>query len=264
MKFDLENLKSKSKKIIITTGIIATPIISSGENTKEINQINEKNSKEIKYNPVSDLDNKENIHYTIAKESLNKQKEIKISSENKKIIENIKKLEQKFSSLSKEKTEVAYGSFSIISNERLNEIDEDIPKKKFTPETAILSDIYISEISEVNLFNKIDNLKIINKDYFTIKSEQDLEKEGYLDKTNFKHYLPEYYFVIDKQQSHTDSIFIKIKIISTENLNIEEININEKLPVNDILNLEKTINEKLIPEIVQIIEDKIVQLKLIH
>ena len=118
---------------------------------------------------------------------------------------------------------------------------------------------------QYKVFNEINNLKLISRDFVAMKDAQELKEEGFVNLKNggyTKHFMPEFYFIITQDTKSDNSIEFKIKIIYSKQEKIEEIGIIEDLPSNDVFEIESFVNSKIIPDISNAIKDKINELKL--
>lgn len=289
MKFNnFEKIKDIAKKTaIIGAGSLVMSSTSCKEGEQPIVQENNLNLTEannpilktensISYEEAKSTFDQRNVDYYEGKDkkfnmelSQEPRKEIEISEENKILLQNIKKLEEKFANLSSnESFKINRGSISILSSLELGKMNGKESNLYPYSNSPSLDNRYITDAVSVLVFNKIENLKLLDKNFQTMDETYKLIDVGYIENKNgdnkFMHYIPEYYIVID-QTIKEDSINFIIKILSPEKSSIREINIEEKLPEETLRNeieLDNFVAQKIIPDIANNVEILIEKLNL--
>lgn len=252
MKINFEKIKKVVKKGALV-GAGALVISSPSYNNKEELSSSEKSLIIKAKNALPEI--KDTISYEDAENIFkNKNYYEKVSKENQILIQNIKKLEDKFLNLSGDKSfKINRGSISILSGLEL----QGVNKKNLDHFNSPLDNRYITNAVSVLIFNKIKNLKLLDKDFKAINENQQLVNGGYIninENNKFKHYIPEYYIVVD-QIEEENFIYFKIKILSSKDSSIREVDIKKEIPNEvHIIELENFIKEKIIPDIVKEME----------
>ena len=258
MKYNFEKIKNIATKTAIGAGILGisvTPLKSTGQENI-INNLKNNTEKSKEGNSIKETDS---IHFTVAQEMMKNEKD-KLKQEDIKIIENIKKLEEKFSKLSNGETEIMAGSLSILSERSIN---NNVPKNNSN--VSALDNRYITDMCSFKVFNEINNLKLMDKDFLAMKDAQELQNNGFVNLKNggyTKHFMPEFYFIITQNIKTNNTIEFKIKIIHSKQEKIEEMGITENLPSDDVFEIENFVNSKIIPDLSNIIKEKISELGL--
>jgi len=263
MKFNLNFEKAKNivKKTAITATVSAVSLNSiDGKESTVPESFNKENKNEIKIdNKFTTNNNKMELHFYDA------QNEVKENSEDKKLLLQIKQLENNFSKTSIE-SEMDIGSFSIVS---FSDIDNQKFNKEYYRETvnpnvlftSPLDNNYITNLVSATLFNKVKGIKMKDTDFTGIGEAMKLQDEGYVDydKGGFVNKRPEYYFAISEKQFNDSTLIFEIKIVKNHKV-IDSTIVKEELPDLKLINtkdLESIVNKVIVPDITEAIKDKI-------
>lgn len=171
------------------------------------------------------------------------------------LLDKIYNLEKKLSNINHTENTVIPKSFTIIGSVEL----EDGSKILDTQ----LNDRYIADellVATLNLSEGSNNLKIIPRDVLSlagIKDAEVLHQEGYIDfDHNIKNPKPEYYFIVTREDQADFSNFT-LKIVSPVTNKIETISSLEMANNEVSLENENIMKNKIIPEFLAKIQEKI-------
>jgi hypothetical protein len=181
-----------------------------------------------------------------------------LDKEDQILLEGIQKLENKFGGLSKDKGKIVPKSFTIIGKSEIYETDKQ-PEPEF-------NDRYVSDEILFSFLNEMENVKILGRDFSSlsaVRETKNLHDEGYIDlNKEYKHNMPEYYFLIDPVYS-SDSIVFNLKILSLENKIVNLIDSEKYLFYNNsVEEKEKVMKDLVIPNLINSIKGKIQELGL--
>lgn len=282
MKFNFE----KAKEVAMGVGIItasAGAVEAQEQNNTELNksqtievpsEIKEENldEKTISFEEANKALIKGGNYYEGIKPlKIAQEKQKEVNEENKLLLSRLNELEKGFAKLSKGKYEISKGSISIISGYELShEIDVSKYKEKDGLErTSPLDNRVITNNLNYFAVNNLDGINILGRDEMTfgsIQESQKMEKGGYINLGgDYKHYIPEYYIVLD-QNNDKYRINFQIRVVSSKEKNvIKEIKLSEELPGGDQVLDSKFINilqNKILPKLETEIKGLLTSLKI--
>ena len=261
MKFNIDGVKKIVKTVALTAGLAGLSNVSHGQDiSKNADNINTSNSNNIEVGHGKINIGQNEKTYIDFDNKYFKKEESPQNEEKKDLLKSIYELEKKFKGLNNSKTEIYSGSIAIIPG-------SDLSEGKRAPITA-LNDKYITECVTVSVFNEMKDLKLLAKDLFSyeaIGEEKKLENEGHLEKAenqDSKHFIPEYYFVIEPIYQENTVVFnlnlVSIKNKSVETLDSQKYIFNEDKEVTQ----EEVINNIVIPNLINKIKEKLIDLKI--
>ncbi len=268
MKFNFEGFKKnqieKIKPYVLPTlAILSLSLLKNHSSGKEQIKLTNENPKEIGVDS-SQQEKREKVYIPLEFKEVKVEKAIPKIEENdeKKLTEEINRLQEEITKVSDLEPVIKEGVFSIVSRDDLAQKESNSKYlARGTYQTSPLDMRRIAMNVEHEILNQVEDVKLTSTELYALKEEKKLQDEGYVSTfTPSKYYIPEFYLVLEnKRENNIFGTFIKI-FSSKDNKIVKTINLIKNLPKGDEFTnpeFHSLVDNEIVPEIVEALKKEI-------